>query len=147
MLEKKIFEDYIHAIKAKDTLKSATLNFLRAQLKNISIDKKVKNLDDSDVVAVIKKQVKQRQDSIEQFEKGDRQDLAQKERQELEILKSYLPPELSTEKIQVVIEQTITETGAVGMKDMGAVMKAVASKLAGQADNKTISDLVKKALS
>ena len=147
MLEEKIFNDYKEAMKNRDTLKSSALSFLRAAMINVAIEKKKKNLDDNDCIAVIKKQVKQRQDSIEQFQKGNRQDLADKETKELEILKSYLPPELTVEEIKKIIEEAIALTGAQDMKDMGKVMKEITAKIAGRADGKLVSDLVKERLS
>lgn len=147
MLEEQINKDYITAMKAKDTLKSSTLSFLRAQLKNILIDNKLDKLPDTDVIAVIKKQVKQRQDSISQFEQGGRRDLADKEKAELVILQSYLPEEMPDAELQSIIAQAVTEAGASSMKDMGAVMKAAMPKLAGRADNKRVSDAVKQKLS
>jgi uncharacterized protein YqeY len=145
-LEEKIFNDYKEAMKNKDTLKSSVLSFLRAGLINVAMEKKKKALEDNDVVAVIRKQVRERQDSIEQFQKGNRLDLAEKETKELEILKSYLPPEFSPEEIKKIIEEAISVTGAQDMKDMGKVMKEVTAKVAGQADGKLISDLVKERL-
>lgn len=119
---------------------------MRAQLKNVRIEKRSEALEDKDVVVVIKKQIKQRQDSIEQYEKGGRKDLADKETAEMAILKSYLPEELSEQALQQFIEQAIRETGAQSMKDMGSVIKAVAAKAQGRADNRVVSELVKKAL-
>ncbi|OGX19455.1 MAG: hypothetical protein A3K54_04950 [Omnitrophica WOR_2 bacterium RBG_13_44_8] len=147
MLEEKILQDYKEAMKNKDTLKSSTLSFLRAELINAAIEKKKKALDDPDVIAVIKKQIKQHQDSIEQFTKGSRQDLADKEAKELEILKTYLPPELPAEEIKKIIEEAVVSTAAQGMKDMGKVMKEVSVTIAGCADGKLVSDLVKERLS
>ena len=147
MLEEKIFNDYKEAMKNRDTLKSSALSFLRAAMINVAIEKKKKNLDDNDCIAVIKKQIKQHQDSIEQFQKGNRQDLADKETKELEILKSYLPPELPAEEIKKIIEEAIALTGAQDMKDMGKVMKEVTAKITGRADSKLVSDLVREGLS
>jgi len=96
---------------------------------------------------LLKKQIKQRQDSIEQYEKGARQDLADKEKAELAILKTYLPEEMSPDDVEKVIADIITATGAQGMKDMGKVMKEAAGRLAGRADNKAVSEAVKKMLS
>ena len=152
MLEEQINKDYIQAMKAKDSMRSTTLSFLRAQLKNILIEKRMTEstqtptLEDADVIAAVKKQVKQRQDSIEQFTKGGRQDLADKEAAELVILKMYLPEELSQEALKALVEEVIKETGASSMKDMGSVMKAVLAQAAGQADNKKVSALVKASL-
>ncbi len=147
MLEEKIYNDYKEAMKSRDTLKTSVLSFLRASLINTAIEKKKKALDDNDAIAVIKKQVKQRQDSIEQFWKGNRQDLADKEILELAILKAYLPEELSSDEIKKIIEEVLLETGASGIKDMGRVMKEANARIAGRADSKLVSDLVKEKLS
>ena len=152
MLEEQIQKDYIQAMKGKDKVKSSTLNFLRAQLKNVFIEKRVANADlhslpDVDVVVVIKKQIKQRHESIEQYQKGGRQDLAQKEEAELTILKGYLPQEMSESTLNVLVKEAMQEAGAQSMKDMGKVMKIVTVKVQGRADNKLVSELVKKALS
>ena len=146
MMQEKIDKDYIAALKQKDIVKSSTLNFLRAQLKNVAIEKKQTKLDDAEVIAVIKKQVKQRHDSVEQFEKGGRPDLAQKEKAELQILKSYLPQEAPEEVVLSIVKECIQEIGASSIKDMGRVMKSVISKLAGRADNRMVSELVKNEL-
>lgn len=147
LLEEKILNDYKEAMKSKDTLKSSVLSFLRAEMINVAFAKKKKNLDDNEVIAVIRKQIKGRQESIEQFKMGNRQDLVDKETKELQILKSYLPQELSEEEIKKIIEETIAATAAQGMKDMGRVMKEVTAKIAGKADTKLVSDLVKESLS
>lgn len=147
MLEEKILNDYKQAMKAKDTIRASTLSFLRSALSNAAIEKKKKKLDDPDVIGVIKKQIKSHQDSIEQFKKGNRTDLVEKETKELEILKSYLPPELPEEEIKKIIEEVAQETQATNMKDMGKVMKEVMAKIGGQADGKLVSSLVKERLS
>ena len=146
MLEEKIFNDYKEAMKSKDTLKSAALSFLRAEMLNVAIAKKKKGLDDSEVISVIRKQAKGRQEAIEQFKKGNRQDLVDKETRELEILKGYLPPELSQEEIRKVIEEAVAETGAQGMKDMGKVMVQAMPKLKGRADGSQVSRMVRDLL-
>ena len=147
MLEEKILSDYKEAMKSRDTMKSSVLSFLRADMMNLAVAKKKKVLDDSEVITVIKKQIKQHQDSIEQFTKGIRLEMAEKEKQELEILKTYLPPEISSDEIKKVIEEVVAATGSSGMKDMGKVMKEVNLKIAGQADGKLVSDLVRERLS
>ncbi len=147
MLEEKIFNDYKEAMKNRDTLKSSVLSFLRAAMINTAIEKKKKTLDDNDAIAVIKKQAKQRQDSIEQFQKGNRQDLAEKEIKELAILKGYLPEELAIGEIKKMIEEVVLATGASSIKDMGRAMKEVTAKIAGKADSKLVSDLVRERLS
>jgi uncharacterized protein YqeY len=147
MLEEKILNDYKEAMKKKDTVKSSTLSFLRAEIINVAIEKRKKALDDFEVVSVIKKQIKQHQDSVEQFQKGERLDLADKETKELEILKSYLPPQLSSDEIKKIIEEAVTTVGAKGPADMGKVMKEVMPKVGQSADGKLVSELLKERLS
>lgn len=147
MLEEKILNDYQEAMKNKDTLKASVLSFLRAELLNVAIAKKKKKLDGNDIISVIRKQIKERQDSIEQFKSGNRIDLAEKETKELEILKSYLPPQLTEDEIKKIIEEAILASDASSLKDMGRLMKEVTEKIAGRADGKLVSDLVKERLS
>ena len=147
MLEEKILNDYKGAMKAGDKLKSSVLSFLRADMMNVAVSKKKASLDDSEAITVIKKQIKQRQDSIEQFTKGERLEMAEKEKKELEILKTYLPPEMSNDELKNIIEEVMVSTEARGMKDMGKVMKEVNAKAAGQADGKLISEMVRARLS
>ena len=145
-LEEQINKDYIQAMKDRNSAKSSTLSFLRAQIKNVRIEAKSDQVADEEVVKVIKKQIKQRQDSIAQFQQGGRQDLADKEIAELSILKSYLPEEMGEDQVRAIITATIQEVGAKSANDMGKVMKALMPKVAGKADNKLVSDLVKKLL-
>lgn len=147
MLEEQIQKDYVQSMKDRDVLRSSTVSFLRAQLKNVRIEKRSDHLEDSDVIGVIKKQIKQRQDSIEQYQKGGRQDLADKESAELAILKGYLPQEMSESELMDVVLEAVKESAAGSMKDMGKVMKIVASRVQGKADNRIVSELVKKAIS
>jgi len=146
-LEEKILSDYKEAMKSRDTLKSSILSFLRADMMNVAMARKKPKLDDSEAIAVIKKQIKQHQDSVDQFTKGNRLDMAEKEAKELEVLKTYLPPELSIDEIKKIIEEIVSALGAQDMKDMGRVMKEATLKIAGQADGRLVSDLVKDRLS
>ncbi len=146
MLEERILNDYKEAMKARDQLKTSVLSFLRAAILNDAVAKKKNTLDESEVLSVVKKQIKQRQDSIDQFTKGDRLEMAEKEKKEMEILRAYLPPELSLEEVKKIIEEVVAATAASGIKDMGKVMKEVNAKVAGQADGKTVSDLVRERL-
>ena len=145
-LEEKLLNDYKEAMKAKDALKAGALSFLRAELINVAMAKKKKALDDAEVIVVVRKQIKARQDSIEQFKKGNRLDLAEKESKEQEILKEYLPAQLSEEEIKKIIEEIVASVGAQDMKDMGRVMKEVSAKVGQSADGKIVSDLVKARL-
>ena len=129
MLEDQLSKDYVEAMKAKDAVRSSTVSFLRASVKNLRIEKRLEKLEDADVITVIKKQIKQRQDSIEQYKQGGRQDLVDKETSELNILKSYLPKEMPEEELKKIIQEAVKETGAVTMKDMGKVMKIVGEKI------------------
>jgi len=146
LLEDKISQDYVQAMKARDSFTSSVLSFLRAQIKNVEVDKRLEHLPDEEVISVIKKQAKQRQDSIAQFKAGGRTDLAQKEEKELIILKSYLPPEMSTEKLKSIVEEVVAASGATSIKDMGRVMKDVLGRVGVQADNQTVAALVKERL-
>lgn len=147
MLEEKILKDYQQAMKARDNLKSTILSLLRSEIANAALKVKKSKLDDDGVIAIIRRQIKQHQDSIEQFQKGARTDLVDKETRELEILKSYLPEQLPVEELKKIIEEVITQVGAQGLKDMGRVMKEVVSKVGPAADAKTVSELVKERLS
>ena len=146
-LEDKIGQDYIQAMKARDSFTSSVLSFLRAQIKNIKIDQRVEKVSDEEVIAIIKKQVKQRQDSITQFTAGNRLDLASKEEVEMAVLKSYLPAEMSKESLVAIIDEVIKTTQAASIKDMGKVMKEVLLRIAGRADNQIVGALVKERLS
>ena len=146
MLEDKIMADFKESMKAKDQLRTQTISFLRSELKYYAIDKKKDKLDDPDVAVVLKKLIKQRQDSIVQFEKGQRMDLAEKEKKELAILKAYLPQEMSEGDLGRIVDEVLKTMGTVTMKDMGRVMKEVMAKTEGRADGKLTSDTVRKKL-
>lgn len=146
-LEQQIDKDYIQAMKDRDSVRSSALSFLRSQIKYARIELKTERVEDKEIIAVIKKQIKQRQDSIEQFTQGGRTDLVEKEQKELAILKGYLPAEMSASEITAIIENVIKSTGATSIKDMGRVMKEAGAQLAGRADNKQVSELVKAQLS
>ena len=136
-------------MREKNAMKLGVLRMLKAALMNAAIEKSGAQgkLDDADAVQVIRKQVKQRQDSIESFEKGGRAELAAKEKDELSILNSYLPQAMSADEIAKIVRETITEVGASSKAQMGAVMKAVQTKVAGRADGKTLSAEVQRQLS
>ena len=146
MLEKKINDDLKGAMKEKKTIKIETLRMLKAEIKNVTISKKGTPLEDKDVFQIISKQIKQHYDSIETFSKGGREDLAEKEKQELEILQSYLPKQLSKEEVVSIVKQAIVETGAAGRSDMGKVMKVVMEKVRGAAEGKLVSQIVAEQL-
>ncbi|PYJ43588.1 MAG: glutamyl-tRNA amidotransferase [Verrucomicrobia bacterium] len=147
-LQKRIDEDLIAAMRAKDSARLGVLRMLKAALKNAAIDKAGAEgeLEDSEAIAVVRKQVKQRQDSIESFEKGGRSELAEKERAEIAVLNSYLPQAMSGEELKRIVAETIAETGATSRAQMGVVMKALQQKVAGRADGKTLSAEVQRQL-
>ena len=144
-LKDRLLQDMKEAMKARDQLKLSTLRLLVSEIKNKEIDAKGE-LKDEAILAIIQKAVKQRQDSIAQYEKGGRQDLADKEKAELEILKAYLPEELSQEEILKIIDEAIAATGATSPKEMGKVMREVMPKVKGRADGKMVNELVRKRL-
>ncbi len=146
MLEEKILEDFKQAMKDRDKLRSSILSFLRAQFQNLAIANKKNKLDDKEVLAIISKEVKRHEDSIEQFKKGDRQDLVEKESKELEIIKSYLPKPLAEAEIKEIISEVLKEFPDATIKDMGKVMKQVMDKVSGKAPGGSVSALVKQAL-
>ncbi len=145
-LQERIDADLKGAMRAKEAGKLSVLRGLKSALKYAEIEKADAGLDDSAAVQVIRKQVKQRQDSIESFEKGGRPDLAAKEKEELEILNAYLPKGLSAEELSALVRETIAEVGATSKAQMGAVMKALQPKVAGRADGKSLSAEVQKQL-
>lgn len=144
-LKEQIDADIKVAMKAGAKDKVSALRMLSASLKNKQIDKR-RPLTDDEVVETVRSLIKQRKDSIEQFTKGGRQDLVDTETGEVAILEVYLPPQLSREEVEAMVKDAVVQTGAQGPKDMGKVMKALAPVLAGRADNKLVSELVKNAL-
>ena len=148
-LQEKIDADLKDAMRAKDAARLSVLRLLKAALKNAAIEKVGADgeLNDADAVAVIRKQVKQRQDSIESFEKGGRADLAEKEKAEIAVLSNYLPQAMNAEELQKIVAETIVEVGATSRAQMGGVMKALQSKVAGRADGRTLSTEVQRQLS
>ena len=144
-LKEQITEDMKTAMRAKDSGRLGTIRLLQAAMKQKEVDERI-TLDDAAIVAIIDKLVKQRKDSIEAFTKAGRQDLVDQESAELVILEAYLPARLSTEEIAAEVKAIVTELGAEGPGDMGKVMGAVKTRLAGKADMGAVSAAVKAAL-
>ena len=134
------------AMRAKDAARLSTIRLLLAAIKQREVDERIE-LDDAAVVGVIEKMIKQRRESIVQFEKGARQDLAEVEKAEVQVLSAYLPAQMGDAEIQKQIDSVISETGASSAKDMGKVMAALKARLAGKADMGKVSALVKGKLS
>jgi uncharacterized protein YqeY len=147
-LSQRIDADLKEAMRAKDTIKLSVLRLLKSALKYGAIAKSgaEAELNDAEVAQVIRKQARQRQDSIESFEKGGRPELAAKEKGELEMLNAYLPKGMNAEDLTAMVRETIAEVGATSKAQMGAVMKALQEKVAGRADGKTLSAEVQRQL-
>ncbi len=145
-LQERVDSDLKDAMRAKDTARPGVLRLLKSALKYSAIEKAgaEAQLDDGEAIQVIRKQVKQRQDSIESFEKGGRPELAAKEKDELALLQAYLPQGLSAEELAKMVGETISELGATSRAQMGAVMKALQGRIAGRADGKTLSQEVQR---
>ncbi len=148
-LATRIAEDMKAAMKARDTVSLTVLRALKTALTNASIEKGhlSATLDDAEITAVIRKQIKQRQDSFEQFTKAARHELAANEQAEIAVLEKYLPAALSADEIASLVDAAVAETGASSKGDMGRVMKLVQERAAGRADGKTLSQEVAKRLS
>ncbi|MBK5281767.1 MAG: GatB/YqeY domain-containing protein [Nitrospiraceae bacterium] len=145
-LHDRLTEDLKLAMKARDQLRMDVIRMIKAAVMNKELELK-KGLDDAEMSRVMTTMIKQRRESVEQFEKGNRAELAAKERQEITILESYLPQALSLEQLVSVVDAAIQEVGACSLKEMGAVMKAVMVRVAGQTvDGKQVSELVRAKL-
>jgi uncharacterized protein YqeY len=145
-LSERIEKDYVTAFKAKKTDEVAVLRMLKAAVKNKQVDLR-RELADNEVLDVVARQVKQRQESIDQFRAANRNDLAEIEERELLILRTYLPKALSPEELEKAVVSTIQALGASGMQDMGKVMSAILGEFAGRVDGKELSALVRARLS
>ena len=144
-LKEKLSEDMKAAMRAKESEKLATIRLINAAIKQREVDERVE-LGDDQVLAVIEKMIKQRKDSITQFEAGGRQDLADKEKSEITVLAAYMPAQMSEAEVQAEVAAAVVQSGASGPQDMGKVMAVLKPKLAGRADMTAVSGLVKAAL-
>ena len=144
-LKVQIQEDVKTAMRARDQKRLTALRLITAAIKQIEIDKRIE-MDDPAVLAVLDKMVKQRRDSLEQYEKAGRDDLAAQEKFEIELIAVYLPEALSEEELASLIEQAVTETGASSIRDMGSVMNKLRAQVQGRADMKVVSNAVKAKL-
>jgi uncharacterized protein YqeY len=146
-IREKLMADMKDAMRAKDSVKLEAIRFLQSAIKYKEVELRPNAITSEDVLGVVKKLVKQRKESIDQFQQASRQDLVEKEQAELKVLEAYLPQQMTKEQIEVVVSQVIAALQAKTIKDMGAVMKEVLAKTAGAADNKTISEVIKAKLS
>jgi len=144
-LKEQITEDMKSAMRAKEAERLGTIRLLLAAIKQREVDERI-TVDDAGIIAIIEKLIKQRKDSIEQFQKAGRTDLVDQESKELGILQAYMPAQLSAAEVQSAIQKVIADLGASGPQDMGKVIGALKAQLAGKADMGTVSGLVKAAL-
>jgi uncharacterized protein YqeY len=145
-LQERVSQEIKAAMLAKAADRLSALRMLKSAMGYAQIERKTENLPDAEVVAIVQKEVKKRRDSVEQFEKGGRAELAAKEKEEIAVLEAFLPKALSPEELEKLVRAAIQELGATSKKDMGPVIKAVQAKAAGSADGKSISTLVGKLL-
>lgn len=145
-IREKILADIKSAMVSKDTVKLNTLRFLNAAIKNKEIDSRPAAITADDIMGVLKKLVKQRKESIDQFTAAGRMDLADGEAAELKVLEAYMPAQMGKEQIEALVAEVITATGAKSIKDMGTVMKEMQARTAGAADGKLISEIIKAKL-
>ena len=141
-LEEKIENEFKAAMKQRDAIKVSTIRMLKADINNLKLDCNKKKLTDEEIIKIVQRQIKQHKDSIEQFEKGKREDLVEKEKKELEILLSYRPKQISDEELKKIVSEAVREAGAAVKGAMGKVMKAVMEKVKGAADGKKVSRIV-----
>jgi uncharacterized protein len=145
-LRDRLTEDLKTAMKARDQLRMDVIRMIKAAVLNKEVEVK-KDLDDAEMSRIMTTMIKQRKESVEQYERGNRAELADKERQEISIIESYLPKAVTPEQLGEIVDAVIRETGAASLKDMGAVIKAVMARLAGRpVDGKLVSDLVRSKL-
>lgn len=145
-LQQRLSHEIKAAMLAKDSERLGTLRLLKSAIGYAQIEKKTDTTSDADFVAIVQKEIKKRRDSVEQYEKGGRPELATKEKQEITVLEMFLPKPLSESELEQLVRATIQEIGATSKKEMGAVIKSVQAKAAGRAEGKTISALVGKLL-
>ena len=146
-LQEKINQDLKQAMISKDETRVSTIRFLKSALKYSAIEKKVESLSDSDIQQIIQKQIKQRKESIDQFTKADRKDLAEKEIKEASILEAYLPQQMPDADLEKFIRAETASAGITTKKDFGRAMKLIGEKLSGRADSKRVSEFLGKILS
>ncbi|MBI5198840.1 MAG: GatB/YqeY domain-containing protein [Nitrospirae bacterium] len=144
-LKERLSSELKDSLKSGDRLKLSTIRLIMASLKNREIEKRG-SLSEEEIIDLLVSLSKQRKESIEEFKKGGRQDLVDKETEELKIIESYLPQQLTPEEIKKIIGETITETGASGPKDIGKVMKVLMPKVKGRVDGKLVNEMVKELL-
>ena len=145
-LKEQLFNDLKAAMKEKDTVRKEIIQIVRAGVLQIEKDNKIDDLDDNSVLSVISKEIKKINDVLPDFKRAERQDLVDEANRKIELLKAYLPEQLSEAEIESIVTEAIKKTGASTMRDMGKVMGAVTAETKGKADNKLVSEIVKRML-
>ena len=145
-LKEQILTDLKEAMKTKDNDRLSAIRMIQSAVKNKEIELRPNEITDNEILAVLKKLVKQRQDAIEQYQTANRQDLVDKEKKELDVIESYLPRQLTRDELKPLVEEVIQETNAQSLKEMGQVMKILQSRTAGLADGRLLSEMVKSRL-
>lgn len=144
-LKETLAEDLKESMKSKDKVKKNVITMVRAAIKQREVDERIE-LNDTDVIDIIAKQVKQKKDSIEEFQKGNRQDLVDLTNEEIKILLNYLPPQLSEDELELIVKEAIEETQAQTKKDLGKLMAVIMPKVKGKADGKQVNQIVARYL-
>ncbi|WP_416197748.1 MAG: Glutamyl-tRNA amidotransferase [Sporanaerobacter sp.] len=144
-LKDKLMEDMKSSMKNKDTLRKNTITMVRASIKQREVDERIE-LTDEDIIDIIAKQVKEKRDVIQDFEKGGREDLVEQTKKEIEILLEYLPKQLTEEEVEEIVKETIKEVDAKSIKDIGLIMKSVMPKIKGKADGSMVNSIARKYL-
>lgn len=144
-LKEKLMEDLKESMKSKEKVRKNVVTMVRAAIKQREVDERIE-LDDTDIIDIIAKQIKQKKDSIDGFEKGNRQDLIDLTNEEIKILLDYLPPQLSEEELDFIVKKAIEETGAQTKKDLGKLMALIMPQVKGKADGKLVNQIVAKYL-
>jgi hypothetical protein len=144
-LNERLNEDMKQAMKQQDKFRLSVIRMLRSAVKNQEIERK-KTLDDSEITDILVSELKQRKDSLHEFEKAGRSDLAEKVKAEIAVINEYLPQQLTEEELKAIVQQTIQETGASSRADMGKVMAAIMPKIKGRADGKLVNQMVQQFL-
>ncbi|MEO3947396.1 GatB/YqeY domain-containing protein [Gorillibacterium sp. CAU 1737] len=144
-LNEQLNEDMKQAMKSQDKFKLSVIRMVRSAIKNIEIDQR-KTLDDNEVLDILNREIKQRRDALQEFQKAGRDDLAESAQAEIAVIAKYLPQQLTEEEVQAIVRQTIQETGASSKADMGKVMSALMPKVKGRADGKLVNQVVQQNL-
>ncbi|RKN86963.1 GatB/YqeY domain-containing protein [Paenibacillus ginsengarvi] len=145
-LSERLNEDMKQAMKNQDKFRLSVIRMIRSAIKNVEIDQK-KTLSDEEVLDILNREIKQRKDSLQEFEKAGRDDLAETVKEEIEVIAVYMPQQFTEEEIHAIVQQTIQETGASSKADIGKLMGALMPKVKGRADGKLVNQLVQKLLS